>query len=227
MSGNNRSISVVNLKYLYIESTFSGFWPLDAQPQYAALNRASRTIVGYSIGRSEINIFSILNYFTNGERPQIAQVELQQQENWVGLELSDSGQYLIVASVANLLTSSGSMTKLFRMKVLSFNNSKIQIVKEKVLPIGPAGGVGGHSPGKITLSKASTGTDMYVLTDRHQVHLLRFISTIQDFELLSKQEPLQVYFPQTDITGVATNEGYAVLLASNPPKESIKLLNLS
>lgn len=210
-----KGISVVNYKYPMIENQFHNFWPENASKlKYAVLNRSAKKIVGFSTTDSGIQIISVLSYFTGERRPEISQIELNSSEEWIGVEVSDDGRYIIMASLVMMREAAGDYSRIFRIKAITCDKNKVTIVKEKLLNTKCKG----NNP-KFAKSSGVAG-ELYVLTDKGQVHITRFISTLIDFEVVNKGGPIEVY-PYSDITEIGSGSDFAIAMS---PQEYIKVV---
>lgn len=162
---------------------------------------------------------SILSYYFDSKKPDIVQIDLTTLEEWVGVELSDDGKYLIVASRIDYKEQSGTLSKLFRIKAMTYDNLKVSVVKEKLLSFTSAG----KTP---TFKKSSSSSgEMYILADKGNVSIVRFISTIVEFEVTSPGACIEVY-SMSDITDIASGPDAIVALASQNPREHVKIVSM-
>lgn len=212
-----RGIALVNLRYQTIECQFSNFWPHGNQPRFATVDRPSKRIVGFSVSASGTQTISVLSYHFDTKKPDIVQIDLATLEEWVGVELSDDGKYLIVATLIDYKEQSGAQAKLFRIKAMTYDSLKISVIREKLLPVTCSG----KSP---VFKKASgTGGEVYVLADRGHLTVVRFISTIVEFEVAASGASVEVY-SMSDISDIACGPDFVVALASQQPREHVKIV---
>ncbi len=175
--------------------------------------------MGFSASPAGTQTISILSYYFDAKKPDIVQIELTTLEEWVGVELSDDGKFLIVASLIDFKEQSGVLSKLFRIKALTYDNLKVSVVREKLLPFACTG----RSP---TFKKSSGSSgEVYILADSGNVSIVRFISTIVEFEVALSSASVEVY-STSEITDVACGPDFLLALASQSPREYVKLVSL-
>ncbi len=209
-------ISIINLRFLQLDMQFKAFWPSGFESRYAAISRARNKIVGYSVTQQGLHCVSVLTLPSNGRGPELVQIEMAMAEEFIGVALSDDGDYLICASSVKIKENYGSYKKMLKMKAMSFNDSKVRVEREKIIT--------GLSSNLTKYSKLSTGLNLYSVTDGSQLHLVKFVSALKDFEIAGRMaESIPVYKPGTNVNLTAFNEDCAVLLAEGSTDEPVKI----
>lgn len=209
-------ISVVNLRFLHLDMQFKAFWPSGFEPRYAAISRARNKIVGYSVTQQGLHCVSVLTLPSDGRGPELVQIEMAMTEDLIGVALSDDGDYLICASAVIIKETYGSSKRMLKMKAMSFTDTKVRVEREKIIT--------GLSSNLTKYSKLSTGLNLYCVTDGHQLHLVKFVSALKDFEIAGRMaEPVQIYKPGTNVILTAFNSDCAVLLAEGTTEEPVKI----